>query len=1212
MKIRLSRTAAPALLLLLAACATPVEIEPIGQQRLSVENSADQVAAFESVTPVAEYTGWEDVDMARPAVAAAPPKVGDVLGNGIVVTENVEAFWRAGLEKEWRTARDLVPVLREEIGDDNRFRDYWLASQMVQYLIHAGQPELARARIEELSAAEMALYGNNVEALSQLGQLAVWLDEPDNAIGYHTKVLGAAPGWWPPTFYVTPPSNTEEMRHLTGAKIRALIGVTVAYVSKQDWQNAVRWGDECRARAQDMIELTEHWLYGMFLPATTHLYEGYAWCLLHLADARAGLTGDMAAGDPVWERAGEFFAAARYRDRDLVLSEHRDYVARSIGARPRIGARIGPLPESAPEWNPEYASLIRARSSETEFRESIDLPLPDAGSARLPTTGQESAYEFTVTPELNAATSAFLRGEGNEALSLIDIAELELDAGGGPKNDVDRIFAWYLSYFRVQVLIQLGRGPDAEAALVRSEKLEMAAFGTNVNTRALRGEAKLWQGRPQAAIDDFVSVVRGLEDWRMPTLFVFWPDVAHNVAMTRAHFRSYLGMAGAMALTGDHEQAEAWAQAAEDLIAEAYYNVHHPLNRQYFFVDPDIYFARGINLGILGAARMVNRKDPEAGAALFDSARAYFEALGFAAGQATVDGFRVRALLEIGRADLAEPAAAQAAKFAAENGLADLVWKIEALRGEALLALGRPRDAETAYRAADTAVEAVTGSLSTDESKRRFGIGKEQITRRLIELDIASGNMEALFRDLERGRARAFVDMLANRPIAAGREKERVSEIKSLDTEIRAQRLRNTAPGADRADGLKRERELLTRRSALVEALRRRDPELADSLSVGTQTLPAVQRKLAAGDRLAYALPPDRDDRIRFLVVTKDTARVETSDLTEARLAELNGRIAASGRSQVRSARGEMIDAAVDRWNIDSDNRAPVVLTRGEEGGPGAVVTRGKPAEPMKPAEQKAAASEIGKGLGLDRWGTDGTLFVVPRGSLYFLPWGVLDQSAPVVVLPTGGWIARGSGGVRGPLPAAVLGDPELNGELPQLPGARREAVSVGGTYRVASLIGDDATEDALRASVEGGVDVLHLATHGTFNPYDPMESALFLASPSGSGADRLTAADLFERPLAAKLVVLSACETGLGRAEAGDDFLGLARSFYLGGAVSVVNSLWPVEDAPTQLYMEAFHERARHGDYAGGWLLARNRLREAGYPPSVYGAFILGGAGRG
>ncbi len=189
------RSCAAAAVFGLTACALPVDIPPIGEQALSVQNSPEQTRAFESVTPKATYTGREEVDMAQPAEAAAPPKVGDVLGNGIVVTENIEAFWRAGLDKDWRKAESLLPVVRAEIPADNPFRDYWLSSQMVQYLIHAGQPDLARAKVRELSDAEMALFGNNVEALSQLGQLAVWLNEPNDAIGYHTKVLGAAPGW---------------------------------------------------------------------------------------------------------------------------------------------------------------------------------------------------------------------------------------------------------------------------------------------------------------------------------------------------------------------------------------------------------------------------------------------------------------------------------------------------------------------------------------------------------------------------------------------------------------------------------------------------------------------------------------------------------------------------------------------------------------------------------------------------------------------------------------------------------------------------------------------------------------------------------------------------------------------------------------------------------------------------------------------------------
>ena len=116
--------------------------------------------------------------------------MGDLLGNGIEVTENIEAFWQAGLEKNWRRAESLVPAVRSEIPAENPFREYWLLSQMVQYLVHAGQPNLARAKINELSAAEIALFGNNIEALSQLGQLSVWLDEPDAAISHQLSGKG--------------------------------------------------------------------------------------------------------------------------------------------------------------------------------------------------------------------------------------------------------------------------------------------------------------------------------------------------------------------------------------------------------------------------------------------------------------------------------------------------------------------------------------------------------------------------------------------------------------------------------------------------------------------------------------------------------------------------------------------------------------------------------------------------------------------------------------------------------------------------------------------------------------------------------------------------------------------------------------------------------------------------------------------------------------
>jgi CHAT domain-containing protein len=90
--------------------------------------------------------------------------------------------------------------------------------------------------------------------------------------------------------------------------------------------------------------------------------------------------------------------------------------------------------------------------------------------------------------------------------------------------------------------------------------------------------------------------------------------------------------------------------------------------------------------------------------------------------------------------------------------------------------------------------------------------------------------------------------------------------------------------------------------------------------------------------------------------------------------------------------------------------------------------------------------------------------------------------------------------------------------------------------------------------------------------------------------------------------VILSACETGIGKVEAGDDYLGLPRSFFLGGTSAVLSSLWPVDDEGTREFMEHFHAEMKRGSLAQAWLVARNRLKQAGRPPWVYGAFMLSG----
>ena len=86
-----------------------------------------------------------------------------------------------------------------------------------------------------------------------------------------------------------------------------------------------------------------------------------------------------------------------------------------------------------------------------------------------------------------------------------------------------------------------------------------------------------------------------------------------------------------------------------------------------------------------------------------------------------------------------------------------------------------------------------------------------------------------------------------------------------------------------------------------------------------------------------------------------------------------------------------------------------------------------------------------------------------------------------------------------------IVGDPDFEDSLSSLPGAREEARRIGALYGVSPLIETASTESAVREQVGNGANILHLATHGTFDVLRPLNSRVFLTSR------KLTAADLFQ-----------------------------------------------------------------------------------------------------
>jgi CHAT domain-containing protein len=105
--------------------------------------------------------------------------------------------------------------------------------------------------------------------------------------------------------------------------------------------------------------------------------------------------------------------------------------------------------------------------------------------------------------------------------------------------------------------------------------------------------------------------------------------------------------------------------------------------------------------------------------------------------------------------------------------------------------------------------------------------------------------------------------------------------------------------------------------------------------------------------------------------------------------------------------------------------------------------------------------------------------------------------------------------------------------------------------------------------------DILHFAAHTELKQDDPLSSAVLLAK-SSNDSGRLEVRDIFTLDLNASLVVLSGCETALGKLSSGDELVGLTRAFIYAGTPSVVASLWKVDDASTAQLMSSFYRNLK------------------------------------
>ena len=248
-------------------------------------------------------------------------------------------------------------------------------------------------------------------------------------------------------------------------------------------------------------------------------------------------------------------------------------------------------------------------------------------------------------------------------------------------------------------------------------------------------------------------------------------------------------------------------------------------------------------------------------------------------------------------------------------------------------------------------------------------------------------------------------------------------------------------------------------------------------------------------------------------------------------------------------------------------------------------------------------------------------LILVPSGPLYYLPFaflldcpgcsGIDYLSGEYLVeryaisyvpsLSTLHFIQQRQGAGKIERFLLALADPiSADSTLPRLPDAQEEARSIAQLFNESKVFVDtEATEDALREGVANAGHLL-LSTHGWFDAANPMYSYLML-TPTATSDGRLHTYEVFELPLHADLVTLSACETLLPALDAaretertvrgvaddvavilsneqldelttGDDVVGLTRAFLYAGSSSVLSTLWRVVSETTEQLMVTFY----------------------------------------
>ncbi|HSV64480.1 MAG TPA: CHAT domain-containing protein [Mycobacteriales bacterium] len=451
-------------------------------------------------------------------------------------------------------------------------------------------------------------------------------------------------------------------------------------------------------------------------------------------------------------------------------------------------------------------------------------------------------------------------------------------------------------------------------------------------------------------------------------------------------------------------------------------------------------------------------------------------------------------------------------------------WYAEALRRHAD---GDRRGTERALQSGMRVLDQHRGMLGATELRAHLAQHGRDVAALGMSLALHAGSATKLLQWAERWRARALWNPI--RPPQDTELAEALAELRRISSELESGLLAGVGGSAPARGWAGR---LQSQKAALEEQVRRLAQKATGSLYTSPSEPPTVAALAAELDGRVLVEIVRPEDSLRAVTIRDGVARLH-------RLGDLR---------QVRRDMQSLLFAL-----------RRLALGHGSQGSLASARTAAEQAAVRLDAELFGPLADV---LG------DRPVVLVPPAELQALPWSVLPscRQREVSVAPSAAMWLR-----------AIRADDGHGGQIllaagPGLAAAADEVAGLTAAYdKAVELTGTDATVDAVLRGLDGAA-VAHIAAHARLRSDNPLFSALDLADGP------LTVYHLEQLGQAPRLVLLPACQSGVGQVLAGDEVMGLTAALFALGTRTIVATVIPVPDQATRPMMLALHDGLRCG----------------------------------